>query len=126
MEYASKPRFKSSTGKAYIPRRKQVLRFREDGRGEGRITGDRLVPFARASADASHRTSDLEARGRADDHGLLRPLVRDGEPVTDARSSLAERRRRIRSGMAALPQEIRALAPATEPYPVAVDRDEPA
>lgn len=49
---------------------------------------------------------------------LLRPVMRDGEPLTDPDGGLSAARDRARRGRQRLPGPIRALAPATTPYSV--------
>jgi nicotinate phosphoribosyltransferase len=110
--YAGSPRTKSSTGKSYLGGRKQILRRWRDGA----MAGDELVPFELAA--------DLAAAGAVTGpdrvQPLLRPLVRGGAPVVDARTELAVLRRRIADQLATLPGPWRALTAADERYPVTV------
>lgn len=98
--YAGKGRLKTSAGKPVLPGRKQV--FREERNGT-------------AIADVIAR-SDESHPGRP----LLEPVMRDGRRVAPAAVSLDRARDRARREIERLPEAIRGLAPAAEPYPVAV------
>jgi nicotinate phosphoribosyltransferase len=91
------PKSKTSAGKATHPGRKQVLRETAGGR----MVRDRLVPAAGAAA------------------GLLRPVVRGGRRL--AEEPFAAARERCRAELARLPEPLRQLSSAADPYPVEVD-----
>ncbi|CAB4243264.1 Nicotinate phosphoribosyltransferase pncB2 [Methylacidimicrobium sp. AP8] len=97
-EYAGKPRRKRSEGKATWPGRKQV--FRQHGR-DGKAL------------------SDLVALDGEDHPGtpLLLPVMREGKRLAPPESLRSVRERAARS-LAALPEDLRDLAPAAVPYPV--------
>lgn len=91
-EYAGSPRRKHSEGKATWPGRKQV--WRRYG-PDGRMLGDLLA------------TADEPAAGQP----LLRPVMRQGKPITAA-PTLEQGRAHLRDGLATLPDALRSLAPA--------------
>lgn len=107
--YAGKGRLKTSPGKPILPGRKQVFR-REEG---GETAGDVI--------------------GRADEEGPGRPLLErvmfEGRIVDEESGDLERARERAAREIEALPERVRALAPADPPYPVevsaalAADRD---
>jgi nicotinate phosphoribosyltransferase len=98
-EYRGEPRRKRSEGKANWPGRKQVFRRLDDA---GRFVGDLLT----LEGDDAPGTP------------LLVPVLRGGSRV-GAAPSLAALRERAGAQVAALPEALRSLGPAT-PYPVAV------
>ena len=96
------PKFKASVGKVTYPGKKQVLRRLE----EGEMRGDRIVPLA-------------EAEGRrASEEPLLRPVIRDGRLLID--DSLDDARDCCRRQLGLLPERLRQLAVAEQPYPVEI------
>ncbi|MFP4182543.1 MAG: nicotinate phosphoribosyltransferase [Thiohalospira sp.] len=97
--YAGTPRRKRSEGKGTWAGPKQIHREHR----AGRMAGDRLT------------TADEAAPG----HPLLHPVLRGGEPVTE-RPRLAAIRETAAAELAALPEALRSLEPAVEPYPVHV------
>jgi nicotinate phosphoribosyltransferase len=97
--YAGRATRKRSVGKATLPGCKQV--HRRCG-GDGRFAGDTI----HLSAEAG------------DGEALLVPVLRAGVAVA-ALPTLADARERARRQLAALPEGLRALAPAP-PYPVEV------
>jgi len=100
-EYAGTPRRKKSEGKATWPGRKQVYRTVD---GDGRIAGDVLA------------LDDEAGEGTA----LVRPIMRDGEPVM-LLPSLEDIRAHAARNLAALPDAHRQLADDAA-YPVTVSR----
>lgn len=96
VELAGQPVAKGSSGKATYPGRKQVLRDRDEA---GRWLGDRLV-----LADEVSR-SEL---------GLLRPVMRAGQRLTDPESLLTIAQR-TRSQVQSLPEAVRSIH---DPTPV--------
>jgi nicotinate phosphoribosyltransferase len=98
VEYDGKPRLKLSTGKRLLPGRKQVFRVLDAG---GRAEDDVL---------ALH---DETLPGRA----LLRPVMREGRRLAEARRPLAELREQCANAVAELPERLHSLGRA-EPYPV--------
>ena len=99
-EYDGKPRRKRSEGKATWPGRKQVYRHYD---AAGRFAGDVL-----ALADQTEPGEPL-----------LVPAMRGGTLVAP-RETLAQSRDRARHQLACLPESLRSLSPAGEPYPVVV------
>ncbi len=99
-EYEGEPRRKRSEGKATWPGRKQVFR-RHDA--QGRLAGDVLA------------LADQPEPGEP----LLAPVMRGGAVVAP-RDTLARARDRAQGQLARLPEALRSLAPAGEPYPVVV------
>jgi nicotinate phosphoribosyltransferase len=98
-EYDGRPRRKRSAGKANWPGRRQVFRrFGTDGRMRDDLVG----------------LDGEDAEGTP----LLLPVLRAGRPVGPA-PPLEALRERARAQLAALPEALRALAPAPH-YPVAV------
>jgi nicotinate phosphoribosyltransferase len=98
-EYGGRARRKRSAGKATWPGRKQVFRQRSPG---GAFLRDLVT---------------LEDDAQAGEP-LLQPVMRNGERL--ARESLAAARERAREQLASLPPPLRALAPASTPYPVEI------
>ncbi len=98
-EYAGIARRKRSEGKATLPGRKQVWRRFDDA---GRMAGDTIALL------------DEPGQGEA----LLRPVMRDGEPVAPL-PSLEEARSRLRRQLERLPAGLRGLA-TDHSYPVVV------
>ncbi|WP_242392419.1 nicotinate phosphoribosyltransferase [Anaeromyxobacter oryzisoli] len=99
VSYAGRDRMKLSAGKALLPGRKQVFRRSRDGQA----------------------TDDLLA-GHEEDHPgrpLLAPAMRAGRRV-GAPPTLDALRAYARAERDALPERVRALEPATPPYPVEV------
>jgi nicotinate phosphoribosyltransferase len=100
VEYAGKPRMKTSTGKATLPGPKQVYRVEQD-----------------AVADHDVLTlRDERAAGRP----LLEPVMENGRRLDAGRVPLDGSRVRARTELARLPPSIRALTPADPPYRVDV------
>lgn len=99
-EYDGEPRRKRSEGKATWPGRKQVWR-RYDA--QGRFAGDVLGLVDQPEAGEP----------------LIVPTLRAGKPVGSC-ATLAQSRELARSQLARLPERLRALTPAEEPYPVVV------
>lgn len=99
-EYAGRGRMKLSSGKQSLPGRKQVFRQFHDGRAIG----------------------DVIARDGETLPGvpLLRPVMRDGEPLATAAAPLAQIRAQAREAIRALPAECRSLSPMATPYPVTI------
>ncbi|MFW5681322.1 MAG: nicotinate phosphoribosyltransferase, partial [Pseudomonadota bacterium] len=93
--HVGRGRLKLATGKPVLPGRKQV--FRQDG-------GDVI-----ARADE-----------RLDGRPLLVEVMRDGKRLPAGRDDLETARERCRTALDALPAAIRGVAPADEPWPVAV------
>jgi len=98
--YAGKGRLKTSTGKPVLPGRKQVFRAEEGGVA----IGDTI---ARA---------DEQLPGRP----LLNLVMENGRKLPQSNASLNDAREHARDEVGRLPDAIRALAPAKEPYSVAV------
>ncbi|MBZ4421319.1 nicotinate phosphoribosyltransferase [Myxococcus sp. RHSTA-1-4] len=98
VEYAGRERVKLSAGKVLLPGPKQVYRREEDGVARG---------------DVLTRRGDV-APGRP----LLQPMMREGKRLPGASPPLAEVREYTRREVSRLPPELRALAPAKQPYPV--------
>lgn len=101
-EYAGKGRLKLSMGKAVLPGRKQVYRQEEDGIAVKDV-------IARA---------DEALPGRP----LLRPMMRGGKRLEEARVDLQAARAYAQQEIARLPERVRALTPADPPYPVEISR----
>jgi nicotinate phosphoribosyltransferase len=99
-EYAGAGRMKLSAGKMTLPGRKQVFR-REAG---GVATGDVIACAGESLPGAP----------------LLAPVMRAGRRVAPPAADLSVLRAAAKRAIAALPPELRALAPATQPYPVAI------
>lgn len=98
--YAGKGRLKTSPGKRILPGRKQVFRREEKGRAVGDV-------IARADEDLPGRP-------------LLERVMAGGRPIAPDAIDLERARERARRETAALPDRVRALAPAHPLYPVAV------
>ncbi|MXW55222.1 MAG: nicotinate phosphoribosyltransferase [Gemmatimonadales bacterium] len=96
-EYAGWPRRKRSEGKATWPGRKQIFRTREGGRLARDVLG-------------------LENEALSGEP-LLRPVARGGARLRPD-PPLEEIRERVRTSLATLPAEVRALEPARTPFPV--------
>lgn len=99
VEYAGEGRMKLSPGKRSLPGRKQIFRQFHDG-----------VAVRDVIAREDERYSGVP---------LLEPVMRDGE-IVKAPSSLGEIRDHARAAMAALPADVRGLAPCASPYPVTI------
>ena len=99
VEYAGTGRMKLSAEKATLPGRKQVYRIVEGGT---------------AARDVVARFGE-----RVDGQALMEPVMRVGERLPAGRQDLALIRRRAEGAIARLPPRIRALKPASPPYPVA-------
>ncbi|HEX6135498.1 MAG TPA: nicotinate phosphoribosyltransferase [Longimicrobiales bacterium] len=99
-EYAGSGRVKTSPGKPVLPGRKQVFRSERDG-------------VAIADTIAIH---DEAHAGRP----LLRPVMRNGRRIEDAVESMEEARARAAAELGRLPEPIRAIEPAPQPYTVRV------
>lgn len=99
---AWRPSAKASTGKATYPGRKQLLR----SWSEGRMVRDTVV---------------LEDEVGAAE-GLLRPVMRGGEPVASASEcfDLLAAREHCRAQLDGLPEALRALPVLPEPFPVRI------
>ncbi|MEX1256794.1 MAG: nicotinate phosphoribosyltransferase [Gemmatimonadota bacterium] len=102
-EYAGRGRMKLSPGKRTFPGRKQV--FRVERRGVARR--DVLAPTGVAEP------------GRP----LLEKVMEGGRRLPAGRRTLEDARARAKDEIAMLPAEIRALAPASRPFPVDVSAD---
>lgn len=98
MEYAGKPRFKKSEGKATWPGRKQVFRTLQ----ENRMTGDVLT---------------LEG-DRQEGTPLIEPVMRGGRR-TGGPLPLREIRERTLQQLSLLPEDLKTLA-RPSPYPVTI------
>lgn len=100
VEYAGRPTMKLSSHKQLHPGRKQVFRQTEAGR------------FAR----------DILARHDEQFPGepLLIPMMRRGQREVAGRATLADSRAYALRELARLPEPLRALSPATRPYPVEI------
>ena len=99
-EYDGKPRRKRSEGKATWPGRKQVYRHYD---AAGRFAGDVLALAGQPEPGEP----------------LLVPAMRGGTLVAPRRT-LAQSREHARHQLACLPEPLRSLSPAGEPYPVVV------
>lgn len=101
-EYAGVGRMKLSTMKATLPGRKQVFRRLDDGVASGDLVArcDEKFPGA----------------------PLLAPVMRDGKRIAPREADLSALRARSRKAIAALPPEIRALAPSPIPFSVTISR----
>ncbi|MEX0704015.1 MAG: nicotinate phosphoribosyltransferase [Planctomycetales bacterium] len=98
VEYAGRPRTKLSAEKVLHPGRKQVFRTVRDGL----LAGDTIGRF------------DEDLPGEL----LLVPMMRGGQRLPAGRVPLAEVRERARRELEQLPEPLRALESAREPYPV--------
>lgn len=99
-DYAGTGRLKTSTGKAILPGRKQAFRIERNGE---------------AVRDVLARHCE-EQPGRA----LLEPVMKGGKLLAAGCPSLATVRERAAAEIARLPAHVRALEPATPPYPVEI------
>jgi nicotinate phosphoribosyltransferase len=97
-EYAGEGRTKLASRKPVLPGAKQVFRRETSG-----VAAEDVIAAADETLD-----------GRA----LLRPVMRGGRRVPLADGDLASARGRAADEIARLPAHIRALAPATPPFPV--------
>lgn len=109
-----RPRLKKSSGKATYPGRKQVHRRFEDGR----FVGDHVVPLDSAQGGAG--AGPGSGPPTENEAPLLRPVLRGGKLVrgTAEAVSLEAGRRRCREQLQQLPERLRALEVADEPYAV--------
>ncbi|MFP4071674.1 MAG: nicotinate phosphoribosyltransferase [Desulfovibrionales bacterium] len=98
--YAGKGRLKTSSGKRILPGKKQVFRVEEHGRAAYDIL---------AGEEESHP-------GRP----LLRKVMERGKRLPDGRVGLDESRDLCRKELEAMPERIRAIAPAEPPYEVRI------
>jgi len=99
IEFAGEGRMKLSPGKRSLPGRKQIFRQFHDG-----------VAVRDVIAREDERYSGVP---------LLEPVMRDGE-IMERRPSLLDIRDHARAAMAALPADVRSLAPSALPYPVTI------
>jgi nicotinate phosphoribosyltransferase len=97
VEYAGHGRTKLAPHKRILPGRKQVFRLEENGEAVGDVIG-------RASESLPGRP-------------LLVNVMRDGVRTADGNVSLEAARRRAQHELSRLPARVRALEPATPPYP---------
>jgi len=102
VEYAGRPSTKLSAGKSVYPGAKQVFRV----------------------FDGGNCSSDVIARADEDLPGeaLLVPVMRDGRILPNGRRTLEEIRRATRTNLARLPERLRGVDPAEEPYKVTISR----
>ncbi len=100
VDYGGEGRMKLSTGKQSLPYRKQVFREHDDG------------PIA-SDTVAIH---DERLRGRP----LLKHVMAQGRRTDHGRDDLETARRRAKSEIEALPDNLRRFTPAERPYQVAV------
>jgi nicotinate phosphoribosyltransferase len=103
VEYAGEGRLKLSTGKQTLPGKKQVFR-RYDG---GVARGDVIA----------RRDEDLDGRA------LLVEVMRGGERTDAGATELDVARERAADAIAKLPERIRSIDDADEPYPVELSDD---
>jgi nicotinate phosphoribosyltransferase len=101
--YGGHDRMKLSPEKLILPGRKQVWRVEEDGA---------------AVRDVIARSGENLA-GRP----LLVPVMKAGRRLPGSWTDLAASRNRAREEIARLPARVRALDPATPPYPVTLSRE---
>jgi len=101
-EYAGKGRLKLSIGKPVFPGLKQVFR----------------IPAG------EHDTRDVIARANEDLQGrpLLSAVMRDGRRLSKDTASLESLREYATEQVSRLPDHIRAIAPADNPYPVEINQ----
>jgi nicotinate phosphoribosyltransferase len=101
-EYAGKGRLKLSIGKPIFPGRKQIFRIAE---------GDR-------------DTRDIIARADEDFQGrpLLSAVMRNGRRLSGDRVNLESLRDYSKTQVTRLPDHVRAITPAKQPYPVEVSQ----
>jgi nicotinate phosphoribosyltransferase len=100
VDYAGKGRLKLSTGKRVLPGRKQVFRTETDAMTVGDVIG----------------RAGEELPGTP----LLRPVMRGGKRLPEARDSLEDMRRRAAKAVSRLPAPVRAIEPADPSYPVEI------
>ncbi len=100
VEYGGRGRMKLSAKKATFPGRKQVYRQFENG-----VAARDVLALA-----------DEGLGGEP----LMVEVMRDGERLAAGQVSLAESRARAHAGVERLPERLRSLDPATQPYPVDV------
>ncbi len=105
VEYAGRPRMKLATRKITLPGRKQIYRMTDS---EGFYRGDLL-----ATADEPHREGSP----------LLAPVMRNGQRLSEASPDLEGIRARAREEKARLPGALGDLAPAPDPFPVAISEE---
>lgn len=98
VQYADQPRMKFSSDKLIYPGRKQVFRQSENDRMAGDTLGRWNEPLP--------------------GEPLLRPVMQHGERVDAGREPLDAIRERARREMARLPDELRGLETASQPYRV--------
>jgi nicotinate phosphoribosyltransferase len=98
VEYAGTGRVKLSPGKETLPGRKQVYRFERDGRYD-------------------HDVLAFHDEGVSGGRPLLRQVMKAGKRLAAA-ATLAGLQARCRRTLAALPERLRSLEEAGEPYPV--------
>ncbi len=98
VEYAGRPRLKTSPGKASLPGPKQVYRIESGGMADHDVLAGRDEPIP----------------GRP----LLRAVMRGGHRLLAGRVTLDDARAHAREELGRLPARIRALAPADPPYVV--------
>jgi nicotinate phosphoribosyltransferase len=101
-EYAGKGRLKLSAGKPVFPGRKQIFRVRE---------GDRDMRDIISRAD-----EDLQGSP------LLSTVMRNGRRLLKDTISLESLREYAKNQISLLPENIRAIAPAANPYPVEISQ----
>lgn len=101
--YTGEPRMKFSEGKVHHPGRKQVHRF---SRG-GRFDHDVLARF------------DEDIPGG---EPLLRRVMRDGRRLPAGEVSLEDSRAHAAGQLRRLPDPLRSLSPAAEPYDIRISR----
>lgn len=99
-EYAGRGRLKLAADKPVLPGAKQVFRFEEDGL---------------AVRDVITRAGE-QLGGRP----LLECVMRDGKRLDTSRRTLRESREYARAQIERLPPALRAVEPASRPYPVEV------
>jgi nicotinate phosphoribosyltransferase len=101
-KYAGKGRLKLSAGKPVLPGCKQIFRIPEN----------------------DHDVYDVIGRADEDHPGrpLLLNVMRDGERLAEGCVDLPSARDHAKQQIARLPEHVRAIAPASPPYPVKVSR----
>jgi nicotinate phosphoribosyltransferase len=100
VEYAGQPRMKLSARKLLYPGRKQIFRHIENGR----MAGDTVGRFEE----------------RLPGEPLLQAVMLKGRRQPVGRVTLEEARRHALGELDRLPEPLRELTPAAEPYPVAI------
>ena len=98
-EYAGTPRMKLSSKKSNLPGRKQLFRRYDGGEAVGDVIG----------------TRDETATGGTP---LLEQVMKSGRRTDAGRATLEEARRHAHDSVAQLPERIRAVPKAAEPYEV--------